>query len=317
MKIKYIRKNFHRGTLELIEKASEIADEFLQDGFKLTLRQLYYQFVSRDEFPNDRCWRWTGSKWKRNSEGTKNAQPNYIWLKKTLTDARNAGLFDWNILEDRTRNISSNPHWDSTTQAIEDIAAQFHFDLWAEQNTRVQVWIEKDALSGVFEPVCQELDVPLMACRGYPSASEVWSAGRRFREYRLFASQDTVILHFGDHDPSGIDMTRDLVDRLSMYAEYEGVTVKRIALNMEQIKKYNPPPDPAKTTDSRFREYAANFGDSSWELDALKPKVLQDLARDEITKYIGGPQWRKSVQRQEDARERLHEIAVMESLKDD
>lgn len=294
MKITYIPKHFRKSTLELIATATTIADEFKADGYKLTLRQLYYQFVSKGLLPNK--------------------QREYKRLVSTITDARNAGLFDWDMIEDRTRNIRANSHWDSVSQAIEAIAAQFRYDLWADQDMRVQVWIEKDALIGVFEPACQQHDVPLMACRGYPSASEVWSSGRLFREHEILAGQKTVVLHFGDHDPSGIDMTRDLEERLGMYSGFRGrVSIKRIALNMEQVEKYNPPPNPAKITDSRFAEYAANYGNSSWELDALKPSVLDKLVRKEILKLTNKSQWEKTIRLQEDAQERLSEIAEAET----
>ncbi len=293
MKIKYIHHSFRSSTLQIILAAQDIAEEFRRDGYKLTLRQLYYQFVSRDLIPNQ--------------------QREYKRLVKAITDARNAGLFDWDMIEDRTRGIRQNPHWDSVSQAIGDIARQFHYDLWADQKVRVQVWIEKDALVGVFEPVCRKLDVPLMACRGYPSASEVWSSGRLFRRHGVNDSQKTVVLHFGDHDPSGIDMTRDLEERLGLYAGPGRVSIKRIALNYNQIEDYDPPPNPAKATDSRFTKYAAEYGESSWELDALSPAVLSKLATREILKLTDKRQWKVSVRRQDEARGRLSEIAAEES----
>ncbi len=292
MKIKYIYKRFRKSTLALIEQAIQIADEFKKEGYKLTLRQLYYQFVSRDLLPNE--------------------QRVYKRLVDTITDARNVGLFDWNMIEDRTRGIRQNAHWDSVSQAIGDIAAQFYFDLWADQDRRVQVWIEKDALIGVFQPTCDELDVPLMACRGYPSASVVWESGRLFRSYGGRDGQKSIVLHFGDHDPSGIDMTRDLEKRLSMYAGTGLVQIKRIALNMDQIEKYDPPENPAKSQDPRFSDYAVEFGESSWELDALKPSILAKLAKKEILKLMDKEQWEKSVQKQNEARERLYKIAEQE-----
>lgn len=318
MRIKYINHRFRASTQKLIDDTLVIAEQFKADGYKLTVRQLYYQLVGKGRFPDERRYSWTGSKWKQNPDGTKNAPPNYFWLVSTLTNARNAGLFDWDMIEDRTRSIQSNPHWDSVSHAIGDVAKQFHFDLWEGQDVRVQVWIEKDALSGVFLPVCQELDVPLLACRGYPSVSTIWSAGRLFREYGVLSGQSVVILHFGDHDPSGIDMTRDLEERLNLYAGSAWkVRIKRIALNMDQIEKYNPPSDPAKTTDSRFADYAREFGDSSWELDALSPKVLSNLARKEIKKLTNQDTMDESLFRQDNARNRLREIATEERIKED
>ena len=90
-----------------------------------------------------------------------------------------------------------------------------------------------------------------------------------------------TILHLGDHDPSGIDMTRDNAERL---ADVFGgdVELKRIALNMDQIDEYAPPPNPAKVTDSRFEQYLLMYGAESWELDALEPSVINELIVNEV-----------------------------------
>jgi len=149
--------------------------------------------------------------------------------------------------------------------------------MWANQERRCEVWIEKEALAGVIEGVCRELDCPYFACRGYVSQSEQWRAGVRFR-----GDQPTVIIHLGDHDPSGIDMTRDNADRLAMFAGAHKTEVRRIALNADQVEQYEPPPNPAKETDSRFQEYERLYGDQSWELDALEPATIADLIRSEV-----------------------------------
>lgn len=93
----------------------------------------------------------------------------------------------------------------------------------------------------------------------------------------LDAGQAPVILHLGDHDPSGIDMTRDIVARLEVFTDYAGIEVRRVALNMDQVEQYGPPPNPAKLTDSRVGQYIAVYGLDSWELDALEPQVIVDL----------------------------------------
>ena len=305
--IAYKTKRFSTATMAILANAHDIIGEYAADGYILTLRQLYYQFVARDTFPSERKWTWTGSRWKRDVKGTKNAPPNYTWLGKVISDGRNAGLIDWDSIEDRTRNVEVNSHWDSTADILEAVAKQFRYDLWEDQPNRVEVWIEKEALSGVFAGICEKLDVPLLACRGYVSQSEMWNAGRRFREH-IKRKQKPIVLHFGDHDPSGIDMTRDNGDRLSMYAEGD-VTVDRLALNMAQVKKYGPPPNPAKVTDSRFADYAAKYGDDSWELDALEPAVLTELVGRAVRKYRDSSLWERATIRQIDARNELQELA--------
>jgi hypothetical protein len=142
---------------------------------------------------------------------------------------------------------------------------------------------------GVIEGICEELDVPFFSCRGYTSQSEMWGAGRRLLRYKRHGDQTPIIFHFGDHDPSGKDMTRDIADRLEMFMG--GLEVKRMALNMDQVEEYEPPPNPAKTTDSRYGAYIAEFGAESWELDALEPAVIAGLIRTAVTALIDQDLW--------------------------
>lgn len=291
---KYIDKKFGENSLLMIVAANEIIAEYQAQGYILTLRQLYYQFVARGLIPNK--------------------QSEYNRLGAIVNDGRLAGLIDWDAIEDRTRELEENTHWGSPEDILDSCAKQFRFDLWADQKLRPEVWIEKEALVGVVEPTCRDLDIAWFACRGYSSQSEQWRAGKRIRKNALNNGQATVILHFGDHDPSGIDMTRDNDDRLRMFANRglsKGslVTVKRIALNMDQVQQYNPPPNPAKTTDSRFAGYLAEYGDESWELDALEPSVIDRLIRDEVEPLIDQDKMQAAKDRQEDVRAKLSKLA--------
>lgn len=267
-KIAYIEKRFNRRSRVIIQQANEIIREYLAEGYDLTLRQLYYQFVSRDLIPNQ----------------TK----EYRRLGSVINDARLAGLIDWNAITDRTRNLKALSHWDSAQEMMETISNQFRFDRWDGQPWRIEVWIEKEALAGVFEKVCRSYDVPFFSCRGYTSQSEMWRAAMRLNHY-VHEGQRPLILHFGDHDPSGIDMTRDIRDRMRTFGC--PVDIKRIALNMDQIDQYAPPPNPAKLTDSRAADYVAEFGYESWELDALNPTTLADLVSSEVDACIDKDAW--------------------------
>jgi len=165
------------------------------------------------------------------------------------------------------------------------------------------VWIEKDALVGVIERICAELDVPYFSCRGYTSQSEMWAASRRLADY-MDDGQQPVILHLGDHDPSGKDMTRDITDRLNLFSH--GIDVDRLALNMDQIDQYDPPPNPAKITDARAEVYIAEFGKSSWELDALEPSVLSGLVRTAVATMRDDGLWDAAVEEEQTHRDQLH-----------
>lgn len=267
-KICYVERKFSAATLQTIAQANDIIETYVAQGYDLTLRQLYYQFVSRALIANK--------------------QSEYKRLGSIINDARLAGLIDWHSISDRTRELRSVAHWDTPEDIVGGAAQQFRIDKWAEQPARVEVWIEKDALVGVFERVCRELDVGLLSCRGYTSQSEMWSAAQRLRSYRK-SGQQIVLLHFGDHDPSGIDMTRDITERLELFGVV--LEVRRLALNIAQVEQYEPPPNPAKETDSRFAGYIRSYGDESWELDALEPDVLAGLVRSEIRKIRDRKAW--------------------------
>jgi hypothetical protein len=165
------------------------------------------------------------------------------------------------------------------------------------------VWVEKEAMSSVIERPCSRWSVPYMACKGYLSASEAWRAGQRYEEM-LDQGRECVLIHLGDHDPSGIDMTRDNDDRLALFAR-ERIDVRRIALNMDQVQRYNPPPNPAKITDSRADDYIHKYGRTSWELDALQPQVLDNLVDAEIQTLVDPNIWDETMEEQHERRKVL------------
>jgi len=306
-KICYVPKKFKPETVDMIDQANEIIEDYQAQGYDLTLRQLYYQFVARDMFPDDRRWRWTGSRWVRDLNGTKNADPNYKWLGSIINDGRLAGLIDWECITDRTRNLRRNSHWESPEEIIYTAAKGYRKDLWENQAYRPEVYIEKDALVGVIEGVCEELDVPYFSCRGYTSQSEMWAAARRIEGY-FNDGYEPVIFHLGDHDPSGIDMTRDITDRMELFMG--GVDVQRLALNMDQVQQYDPPPNPAKITDSRAVKYIDLYGNESWELDALDPTTLSNLVRNAILGIRDEGKYQESVDEQENERGLLNQAAL-------
>ena len=211
-------------------------------------------------------------------------------------------------IEDRTRFIRAISSWDDPREILQTTVDSYHKDLWKTQDKRFEVWIEKDALIGVVEPTCKELDLPHFSCRGYVSDSEMWHGAMRLLRH-VRNGQDVIVLHLGDHDPSGIDMTRDITDRLNLFSFFkDGIEVRRIALTMEQIKVVNPPPNPAKVTDSRYEKYAAEFGDESWELDALEPAYIADLIRTAVFEERDIDRWEVAYNEQEEERGQIQDI---------
>ncbi len=277
----FINKNFRAATLAMINQANDIIREYQAQGYSLTLRQLYYQFVARDLIAN--------------------TVKSYNKLGNIINDARLAGLVDWSAIEDRTRNLNDAPRWDDPADAVNAVLQQYRTDVWENQPRRVEVWIEKNALTGVIHRTCRQLDVPYFACIGYVSQSE------EYRAYRRSLNHPLTILHLGDHDPSGIDMTRDNDNRLNDVFGGD-VDMVRIALNMDQVEEYAPPPNPAKMTDSRFADYAAEFGTSSWELDALEPSVINALITSHVEDIRDDDIHEEALVEQEEGRDRLQEI---------
>lgn len=281
----YVPRKFVPSSLVLIEHVNKVVGEYRQQGLVLTVRQLYYQLVARGIIEN-------------NLKSYKNTC-------SIINDGRLAGLIDWDMIEDRTREFIDRAHWDSGKDILEAVAGQFHTDMWANQARRVYVVVEKEALVGVLSGLCRQYDVPLLAARGYPSVSVV----RRFAIGSLQNSENPLIIHLGDHDPSGIDMTRDLIDRVHLLSRETEFELKRIALNMPQIEELRPPPNPAKETDARSPAYIEKYGNESWELDALEPKYLTRLVEKNITREIDDGLWEERQGFITDTRKRLQTAA--------
>jgi len=166
---------------------------------------------------------------------------------------------------------------------------------------------EKDALSGVFEKPCNDLGVSFFACKGYPSHSALWQWLQKLEEaYQTSQAaveddegnelevepiQEAIILYFGDHDPDGWQIPRSAEETLNTLARVYGLEVPpirfiRVGLLMDQIRQYQPPPFPAKTTSPRFASYYKEHGiKDAWELDALSPKVLDNLIRTNVAQH--------------------------------
>lgn len=289
-KYKYIEYNPHGATKDLIAVMNSIIQQMQAQGYMLSVRQLYYQLVTLNYIQNK--------------------EQSYKRVVDVLNNARLGGLVDWDAIEDRNRDVVKRASWLSGGSILRACAGQYHMDMWDNQPDRVFVIVEKAALAGVLERVCVRHDVPLLAARGYPSVSITRELVVNYLRPATRAGQHVTVLHLGDHDPSGIDMTRDLEDRIDMFMEgYAGVTLKRIALNMRQIEEEDPPPNPAKTTDSRFEGYMKKFGRESWELDALRPAYLAKLVEDEVANRVDPHKWAERQAEIDYIKERLQRTA--------
>jgi hypothetical protein len=239
-------------------------------GMRVTVRQIYYRLVARRHIENN--------------------PREYDRVQDLLTKARYAGLIDWTAIEDRVREPTRMADWPSLKARLDE-ATNFRLDRWRSQHHYVELWVEKDALASVLEPVASDFHVTLMVNRGYSSASAMRDAALRLTR----ACQPTphaphgrraIVLYIGDHDPSGLDMVRDVRERLFEFGVPPATDVRPIALTRAQIEEHEAPPNPTKVTDSRAAEYIAEFGHESWEVDALPPTALDLVARQHIKAYI-------------------------------
>ncbi len=268
-----------------LRAVNQIVDEYAAQGYRLTLRQLYYQLVSRNLIPNK--------------------QSEYAKLSTLLVKGRMAGEVDWNAIEDRLR-VPRIPYWvNDVPDALQDTIRQYRLNRQAGQSAYIELWVEKDALSEVLQRITSHYHIRLMVNRGYSSCSAMYQAAERFRGASQFSSS-LHILYLGDHDPSGLDMIRDIESRLFEFGVC--LDVLHIGLTQQQIKAFDPPPNPTKITDPRAKRYLAEYGDTCWEVDALRPDVLSELVSGAIELLIDVDLFEAQIKREDRDKARLKQI---------
>lgn len=281
MKLAFENHGFHRKTRDLLREIDAICTTYYEKGYALTLRQLFYQLVSRNRIAN-----------------TKREYPN---LGVTVRDGRYAGVLDWEHIQDRVRVLQESARWFDPEDRIQHAGETYAIDTWEGQTYRPEVWIEKDALIDIAARPCTLLDVPYIAVKAYSSVSARWEARKRFLEYAN-NGQIPVILHLGDLDSTGDDCTRFLKADMELLTGVD-CDVRRLALNPDQQQQYDLPPQPGKPTDPRYKNYVKKHGtDNVWELDALSPEVIEKIIEDGIRKVLDEDKRKSLIARQEDER---------------
>jgi hypothetical protein len=291
----------------------DVAQAYQSQGYKLTLRQLYYQLVAKDMIPNH--------------------DTVYKKLSALKDDCVYGGYVDWAVFEDRGRVPKIAYFEDDIKGALERAADYYKLDRQLGQEKHIEVWTEKDAISDILKRVTDPLTIRLVINKGYSSSTAMYGAYERFIK-AIAKGKRVKILYFGDHDPSGLDMVRDITDRILFFMKYGAsksktldlvdtwlktdefisvlhanmndtawwlskkdedpvfdywraffeshFEVRHIGLTMEQIELYRPPHNPAKITDPRAKNYVEQFGERSWEVDALSPDVMTEIVTDAI-----------------------------------
>lgn len=273
----------------LITRCNAVITEYVSAGLRLTLRQLYYQLVSANVIPNQ--------------------EKSYKALGSLVSKARLAGRMDWDAIEDRVRQPVTASEWDSISDLLDTALAAFRLPRLMDQPRYVEIWCEKDALAGVLSSLANRYHTTLMINRGYSSQSAMYESAVRISSCvrRYGCTDGALVLYLGDLDPSGEDMVRDVQDRLTLFGA--PVVVQKVALNMDQVERYNLPPNPAKMSDTRSSKYVAKFGVESWELDAIPPQELQRLVRTEIERVVDIAKMEVVKEEERDLRDRLKLMA--------
>jgi hypothetical protein len=262
---------------ELLDTINEILERYAAQGYRLTLRQLFYALVTENIIENSKA--------------------EYQKLSKILTKGRMAGIVDWSMIEDRGRQVYVPYYAFDPADALGDIIGSYRLNRQRDQANYVEVWCEKDALSQILKRVTTYFHVPLMINKGYSSSSAMYEAARRINNKIEYGADTATVIYVGDHDPSGRDMKRDITARFEDFNCYPNVDM--VALTYEQIERYNPPEnklkkdDFGKLKDPRGKAYFEEFGNRSWEVDALRPEVLDKLIRAKIEENIDMNQFKE------------------------
>lgn len=280
-KERFIDWKLTRESRERLEVIDGVLVEYGE--IRLTLRQLYYRLVSSNTIANN--------------------LREYKKLGNLLSKARLAGRIDWDIIEDRVRQADRAAEWGSAAEYCDPY--QFRLPRWKSQPNYVELWCEKDAISSVLEPITRELHCVLMVNRGYSSSSAMYDSRNRIQ--RNSGDKPSHIIYLGDFDPSGEDMVRDIRDRMEMFGV--DVSVTKLALNPDQVKKWRLPPNPAKMSDSRAAGFVGLHGSKSYEVDAIPPMDLQKMVRRAIVDLMDMRQYAKAVEEEGTIKEQI-ELAV-------
>jgi len=254
----------HRATKAEVEQRRDSLLAIVKAMRPMTVRQVFYQATVRGI--------------------VEKSEAGYTKVQTDLVQMRRAGIPPYGWLADNTRWQRKPRSFGSIEEALDETAHLYRKALWADADAYVEIWLEKDALSGVVYPITAQFDVPLMISRGYASLSFLYSAADAIGDL----SVPVYLYHLGDFDPSGVNAGEKIEETLREMAPDAEIHFERIAVNPEQIVAWHLPTRPTKTTDSRSK----NFGDTSVELDAIEPDQLRTLVREAIEQHLPPDQFK-------------------------
>jgi hypothetical protein len=210
------------------------------------------------------------------------SEAGYNKVQADLVHMRRTGELPYDWLTDNTRWQRKPLTFNDVEHALNETARFYRKSLWKEAKSYVEVWLEKDALSGVIMPITSTYDVPLMVARGYASLSFLHTAA----EYIGSLDVPTFIYHLGDYDPSGVNASEKIDSTLRALAPHAEIHFQRLAVTPAQIRAWHLPARPTKITDTRSK----GFGDISVELDAIEPERLRTIVERALEQHLPAQQ---------------------------
>lgn len=249
----------------------------LSEESPMTVRQVFYALVSSGMIGK--------------------TELQYRAVVSVLSQMRREGRIPFDAIADNTREPMEGLYYADLNQALFSTYRGYRRKRWPNQKAYVEIWLEKDALSGVVYPITSGLDVPLMVTRGYPSLSFLHNAAETIADQK----KPCHLYYFGDHDPSGKDITRAVEDGIREFAPNADVTLERVAVTEAQIELMNLPTRPTKTTDAR----AKNWEGGSVELDAIPANTLRGMVRDCIERHINRKAWSQTESQEQADRRKI------------
>jgi hypothetical protein len=273
-----------RATQAEMQERRDALYAIVAEGHPMTVRQTYYQATVRGIVDK--------------------TEDGYNKVQDLLAQMRRQELLPWDWIIDNTRRVIRPATYAGIAECLEDAADSYRKSLWLDKDCRVQIWLEKDALSGVVSPVTDTFDVPLCVARGYSSITFLNDMAEEIADAEL----PTYVYHLGDYDPSGLDAARKVDKELRELSSHADIHFERLAVTQAQIRDWRLPSRPTKKSDPR----AASFKGDSVELDAIAPNVLRRLLSSAIGRHMP-PEELKRLQRIE-AEERARIAEMVEDL---
>jgi len=277
----------HRAGKAEIEARRSALFAIIEEMQPMTVRQVFYQASVKGIVD-------------KSSSGYDKVQNDLVIMRK-------GGDLPYEWLVDNTRWQRKPRTYNGVKEALESTARIYRKSLWADADAYVEIWLEKDALSGVIYPITAAYDVPLMVARGYASLTFLHEAA----EYIADLDIPTFIYHFGDFDPSGVNAAENVEESLREMAPLAEIHFDRVAVTPDQIEAWDLPTRLTKQTDSR----AKGFSSTSVELDAIPPGLLRGLVEVVINKHLPQDQFKVLKAAEESERRLIDGLVGMLAVK--